>query len=106
MPWTYDEFKWVPDANTFLFSLSRREKYALNRYGVEKAVYHHKDYLCAFGGGHDLCIVSNPHKHKNSYANIGHSFALPDKQSDKFVGGAGKYNFKVVDIEVYQVITL
>jgi len=68
------------------------------------AVYHISGYGPTFGGGHDLCIVSNPNQSNTntSYTNTGHTYQLPDGVADYcFLTGAR--DFGVAEYEVFQV---
>jgi hypothetical protein len=59
------------------------------------------------GGGHDLYICSNSNTTNLSYTNLGSSFRLPgyvygQQNTKDFL--AGSYNFKVLEMEVFQSI--
>ena len=68
-------------------------------------IYSNNGYGPTFGGGHDLYISNACNANKNSYSNLGHSYAT----SSKFGYGsnaaksllAGSYNFYVNEYEVY-----
>ena len=77
------------------------------RQDSDKAVYHHKNNIVAFGAGHDLYIASDCNKNSHSYCNLSTTFSAvlgkqsPDSQ-DRFLGG--DYNFRVAEIETYLVL--
>lgn len=97
--------------DAFLFSLKRNNKvepvqltmsgiYHSNTYGA----YNNPNYLCTFGGGHDLHIANGCNNGTGSYSNLGYSFATTNivyGQNEAKNYLAGSYNFKVKEIEVY-----
>jgi hypothetical protein len=114
--WSSTEYKWVRDEKAFLFSLTDGRKYeqgllATSRSGTgqdsDKAVYHHRSNLVAFGAGHDLYIPSDSNKASNSYCNLSTTYASAlashsPVSRDRFLGG--DYNFLVAEIETYLVL--
>lgn len=84
MPYTSQEYTWVRDEKAFLFSITKGRKYeqgfhsvnnSSSRQDADKAVYHHKNAIVAFGAGHDLFISNDSNKNSNSYCNISTTFA-------------------------------
>jgi hypothetical protein len=72
------------------------------------AVYDDAGYGPSFGGGHDLCIVTNANANTSSYTNLGHCYVPPPggayNQPSAKEYMAGTYNFKVADYEVFRVV--
>ena len=66
------------------------------------AMFHSSSYGPIFGGGHDFWIVSDANNNSNSKSNLGHTYELPPGQTKTFL--VGSRNFKVSEIEVFQVI--
>lgn len=99
--------EWKQDPKAFIFSLTNRTKH-LQTQNKLQAVDHSKDYLVAFGRGHDFRISSNCHLNNESYSNFGYTYQLPDnvamntEEAKSYL--AGSYQFKVVEIEVYKVV--
>ena len=66
--------------------------------------------MVSFGRGHDFRISSNCNQNNESYSNFGYTFQLPDgitmntDEAKSYL--AGSYQFKVVEIEVYKVVTI
>ncbi len=85
------------DNNTFLFSLDYKECYFTN--DGNNAIYDYSSYGPTFGSGHDLYIASGCSQNYSSSCNFPYSYG----------GGrcralsGGYYNFKVHEIEVYQI---
>lgn len=98
---------WKPDDKAFIFSLSNRSKHHQVQ-NKSQAVDHSKDYLVAFGRGHDFRIASNCNNNTESYSNFGYTYQLPEgmgMNSDEAKSYlSGSYQFKVVEIEVYKVV--
>ncbi len=70
---------------------------------------HSKDYILAFGRGHDFRISSDCNLNNESYSNLGYTYQLPDPaislNSDEAKSYlAGSYQFKVSEVEVYKVV--
>ena len=59
LPWKSRNFEWEEDASgrSFLFSVDKRERFALTQ--PKKSSYHYKDCGPAFGGGSDLVLGDN-----------------------------------------------
>ena len=66
------------------------------------AMIHYPSCGPTFGGGHYLYISSDANNNSDSSSNIGHTYELPPGQTNTFLGGSN--NFKVSDIEVFQII--
>jgi len=60
-------------------------------------------YLPTFGGGHDFYICSGCNTSTSSYSNFNHTYEAGKFTANKASVLAGSYNFKVEDIEVYEV---
>ena len=56
----------------------------------------------SFGYGHDLRILSDANKKSEAYSNLGRTYDVPPGQTNTFL--AGSNNFKVSEIEVFQII--
>eukprot|EP00347_Sterkiella_histriomuscorum_P006592 403352180 len=105
--WNSDN-EYSPDANAFVFQLSKK---TIHRQQENKdyAIYNHSTYLCIFGGsyGCDIALYENCGKNINSFCNFGQTYKPPN---DYIIGSneakdylAGKYYFKVIEIEVYSL---
>ena len=99
--------EWKKDDKAFVFSLTHKSKHDLNA-NKQQAVDHGKDYLVAFGGGHDFRLSDGCNINNESYCNFGYTYALPEgiffntDEAKSYLGGA--YQFKVLEIEAYKVI--
>jgi len=62
----------------------------------------HASYGPTFGLGHDFMISSDSHVNSNSYSNLGHTYTASGIAYQNLL--AGSYQFKVQEIEVYQLI--
>ena len=87
----------VNDPNAFLFSLEYKEQYFTNE-GVN-AFYDDYNYGPTFGNSYDLIIYNNCSKNTSSYCNFPYSYTGVKVRA---LSG-GLYNFKVDEIEVYQI---
>ena len=65
-------------------------------------MYHDSSFGPTFGGGNDFHIASDANNNSNSSSNLGHTYELPPGQTKTFL--VGSKNFKVSEIEVFQVI--
>ena len=98
--WSSSQFRWVRDDKSFLFTLSDGGKmFPQNSNSADCAVYHHNDLLVAFGQGHDLCLASNCNQNTNSYCRLVSTYR---SSAQDMLGG--DYNFRVDEIETYQVL--
>ena len=88
---------YVVDQNAFIFSLEFKEQYFTNE-GVN-AIYDNGSYGPTFGNGHDLYIASSCSQNNSSYCNFPYAYAGVKAR----VLSGGSYNFKVNEIEVYQI---
>ena len=86
------------DKNAFLFSLEYKEMYPINNDGTN-AIYDHSSYGPTFGNGHDLYIASGCSSNYSSYCNFPQSYHGFKQRG--LTGGV--YNFKVDEVEVYQI---
>ncbi|CDW83874.1 UNKNOWN [Stylonychia lemnae] len=97
------------DNDAFIFSLSKNTLHKQYQ-NFDYAVYHGKDYLIVFGGGHDIRIYTgcNNNTSNLNQCNLGYAYLPPqglkygDQQATEYLAGSAQ--FKVIEIEVYQVI--
>jgi len=89
---------YVNDKNAFLFSLEFKEMYPINNDGIN-AIYDSSDRQATFGNGHDLYIANSCSQNYSSYCNF--PYAYHGLKQRSLTGGV--YNFKVDDMEVYQI---
>lgn len=89
---------YVHDTNAFLFSLDYKEKYCINKDGTN-AFNDNSGYGPTFGGGHDLYIANGCSGSTSNYCNFPYSYTGVKQRA---LSG-GLYNFKVDEIEVYQI---
>ena len=103
-------YNYKRSTSSFLFSLRNKDGLApfianIKQGNAQSAICCYSGYGPTFGGGHDLCICSNPHQVSQSYTNFGHTYQLP---TDYVYGSekaknllAGQYNFLATEIEVF-----
>ena len=107
-PWKSSGGVWCESDKAFLFSLKSPSnevgmaKMRIKQNGCSNAIYHYYTLGPTFGGGHDLRISNKPNNNSNSCSNLGVTYELPSGQTDTFL--AGSKNFKVSEIEVFQII--
>ena len=89
---------YVNDKNAFLFSLEFKEMYPINNDGIN-AIYDSSDRQATFGNGHDLYIANSCSQNYSSTCNF--PYAYHGLKQRCLTGGV--YNFKVDDMEVYQI---
>ena len=89
---------YITDKNAFLFSLEFKEMYPVNIDGTN-AIYDNGSYCPTFGNGHDLYIANGCSSNYSSYCNF--PYAYYGTKQRCLTGGV--YNFKVDDMEVYQI---
>ena len=100
--------KYCDSDKSFLFSLKSPSnevgtaKMRIKQNTYSNAICHGPSYGPTFGGGHDLYIASDANKNNTSITNFGHTYELPPGQTREFLVGSN--NFKVSEIEVFQVI--
>ena len=97
----------------FLFSSTNNEKYPSKK--PENAIAAKDNCLVIYGGNifplfisHDICISDNCNINENSY-NFPYSYSYsgskyPSKSDQSKAYLAGAHEFKVIDIEVFEVI--
>eukprot|EP00347_Sterkiella_histriomuscorum_P004925 403358553 len=94
------------DSDAFVFSLSKRSIHKQYQY-QQYAIRHDKDRMCAFGGGSDIAILDNCDKNTKNYSCLGYTYEPPngykDGTEEAYSYLAGEHNFKVLEIEVYQL---
>ncbi|CDW71341.1 UNKNOWN [Stylonychia lemnae] len=97
----------VEDSEAFIFSLTKNtihRQYQNSEYAVE----HNKDWLTVLGYNDDIAIQSDCNQNMDSFCGLGGTFIPPtgyyqdDQESKVYLAGALK--FRVIEIEVYQVI--
>jgi hypothetical protein len=105
----------MPDADAFIFSLSRNTLHYPYR-NMECAVRHHSGCLPTFGGGfgfgtdNDIFISEFCDKERLSFCNLGETYSLNSvlgmkygsEESRKYL--AGTFKFKVKEMEIFKVI--
>ena len=89
---------YVNDKNAFLFSLEFKEMYPINNDGIN-AIYDSSDRQATFGNGHDLYIANSCSQNYSSTCNFPYSYHGLKQRC--LTGGV--YNFKVDDMEAYQI---
>jgi len=92
------------DENTFIFSLTHNEKYPVSQ--PQHAIYGRSDLSAIFGVS-DIYICDNSNSQSSSVSNFPHTFKCSKyntitEESKAYL--AGSYNFKVEEIEVYQMV--
>ena len=87
----------VNDPNAFLFSLEYKEKYP--SYDGTNAIYDHSSYGPTFGSNTDLYIVNSCRQNNSNQCNFPYYYC--GTRARGLSGGT--YNFKVDDLEVYQI---
>ncbi|CDW87296.1 UNKNOWN [Stylonychia lemnae] len=108
--WT-SPFFWdnIKDNDAFIFSLTKNTIH--NQYqDFDNAIGHQKDYLMVFGGGGgDIRIYDESNNDScNNWCHLGYTYMPPqdfkdlDQQTKEYLGGSD--GFKVIEIEVYQVL--
>jgi len=95
------------DDKAFLFSLTHNEQYSVVQ--PQYAVVANPIYLCSFGcNPHDICIYDNCNTVTTNYASFPGSYQCAQfgsiKTNESTAYLAGHENFKVEEIEVYQII--
>ena len=65
--------EWKKDEKAFIFSLTNRTKHMQTQNKLQ-SVDHTKDYLVAFGRGHDFRVSSNCNLNNESYSNFGYTY--------------------------------
>lgn len=88
---------YVEDSNAFVFSLEFKEKYP--SYDGKNAIYDAYNYGPTFGNGNDLYIADGCQGNNSSYCNF--PYAYCGTRARALSGGT--YNFRVDELEVYQI---
>jgi len=93
------------DNRAFLFSLTHNEKYPVVQH--QYAICTDSTFCCVFGMRQDICIYDNCNTVADSSRSrfpISYKCAKFDTETDESKAYlAGSYNFKVEEIEVYQI---
>jgi len=97
---------WIQSNEAFIFSLKCHANLPPTKMKIntnnKSAIFDNPEYGPTFGGGHDIHIASSSNTSEESYFNIGTTYDRPNDISDpNFLNG--QRNFKVSEIEVFQV---
>jgi hypothetical protein len=107
----YQSQSYGADSSVFIFSLINKEntplKMDIKSDKYANAVYFHPNHGLTFGAVHDLQIADFSNNNRNSYSNLSHSYKFEKytygtNEAKQFL--AGSYNFKVKEIEVFQMV--
>jgi len=105
---TWDEVPggYKKDEKAFLFSLTHNEKYPVAQ--PQFAIYCRHDRLMDFGTGpSDIMISGGSNSNTNSHSDFPNCYQCSkfnDRTEESKAYLAGSYNFKVEEIEVYQIV--
>ena len=102
--------KYKTDDKAFLFSFSSNEKYPIKT--PEKAIYGNNSYSITYGGScfagnEDIRIFDNCNTNSSSSSDFPNSYSCskyPSKTEESKAYLAGAKKFKVIEIEVFEVI--
>jgi hypothetical protein len=97
--WTATE-NYKSSQNSFLFSVTAKEKYPLNKNQQDQAIYAHSQSLSTFGANHDLSIANKCNENTTSFAALGKTYDAKGKSKEALTGAN---NFTVKDIEVFRI---
>ena len=86
--------------NSFIFTLTNKEKFELTDQFENNAVYRNNSYGPTFGGGYDINLYNQCKSNKNSYC----SKSSYNTGNNNVLGINGSTYFQVSNYEVYQVI--
>ena len=106
-PWTSTD-KWCESDKSCLFSFKSPSnevgtaKMRIKQNMCSQVIYHGSSYGPTFGGGHDLHIANDANNSSSAYSVLGNTYEIPPGQTDTFL--VGSKNFKVSEIEVFQII--
>ena len=98
MTWKCD-LECKKDDEAFLFSMDCKKKYQI-KIGTECAIYCNREYGPTFGEGFDLCLCDNYMGVNGSYSKFPSSYG---KGNPTYELTGNNPNFKIADVEVYQV---
>lgn len=85
---------------SFIFNLTKKEKYDLNNPFYNSAIYRYSSYGPTFGNGHDIYLADGCRSNSNSYC----TKSAYNTGNVNILGENGQTNFQVSYYEVYQVI--
>ena len=92
---------------SFLFSLDKQTKHTIINQNEGNAIYGYNNLGPTFGGGKDLNLYNNCQSTNENYANLGHTYSLPNNISydtnDSKSYLAGSCKFEVEEYEVFLV---
>ena len=100
---------WVDDSNAFLFSLDNKSKYDIK--SSDKAFYDYNNYfnlICWFGYDGNIEVFDKFLSHNNNSCYINKEYNTYNTSIFNLTGinQTEKYNFKVLEFEVYKVTIL
>ncbi|CDW79655.1 UNKNOWN [Stylonychia lemnae] len=102
---------YIKDKNAFLFNVGKKKIIYVKEANQKNALYSSEECLMSFGLGNDLHVHDDCHKENENYSFLGNSFHCPFEcgkygslKAQKYLGGYK--NFKVREIETYQVTQL
>ncbi|CDW90777.1 UNKNOWN [Stylonychia lemnae] len=108
LSWKSPKWEHIKDQEALIFSLTKNTVHKQYQ-SFERALEHNKGCLMIFGKGQDIIIESECNNNQKSHCNLGGTYSLPngykfeEKQAKDYLAGA--YNFKVIEIEVYSILT-
>lgn len=85
---------------SFIFNLSKKQKYDLQDQFSTNAIYRHNSYGPTFGGGHDLNLANGCKSNSNSYCSKSNYIT----GNYDLLGGSGNTSFQVTYYEVYHIL--
>ena len=99
---------YVADRHAFLFSLSEETMHPVKPKDVDKAVWHHPDFLAYFGS-YDFFLEDGCFKKEQHNQALGYQYQLGEEVEGNWAGlnrthFSGARDFKVKEVEVYKVV--
>ena len=100
--WAYSQIgcNYTRAPGSFIFNLSKKEKYDLNDPLYNNAIYRYSSYGPTFGNGHDLYLADGCKSNSSSYC----TKSAYNTGNVNLLGENGQTNFQVSSYEVYHVI--
>ena len=110
----FSSISWSIDGNyhsspdCFIFTLINEKKQEPTKFPLKEnnkyAVYHNANYGPTFGEGHDIGVDKSEFLNNNSFSNFPSSYKdTIGKKKSIFTGNNEKKNFKLREIEVFQL---
>jgi hypothetical protein len=99
---------WVADDSrtSFIFSINNTSRHNIKL--PKYAIYCGKAHGPIFGKGYDIYISNNCNVNNNSFCNLGNSYILNNSAKSESIESksylAGNVNFKVTELEVFQIL--